>query len=119
MLKTFKILFIAVVVIVLAAAAYAFAAANTVPATKAGSGAGAITGYTVSAITYTLNAADPTTLDAVNFTLSAAATQVKVRLVDAGSWYTCTLVSGNDWTCATTGLLVSTMDNLTVVAASN
>jgi hypothetical protein len=40
-------------------AIYAFAAANTVPATRAGDGSGAISGYTASSVVYTLNSSDP------------------------------------------------------------
>lgn len=119
MFKSFKILFVLFVVVALAAAAYAFAASNTVPATKAGDGSGAVSGYTVMGVVYTLNGSDPSTLDSVAFDLGAAATQVKVQLVAAGSWYTCALDTGTVWECDTTGLTVSTIDQLRVVAASN
>ena len=120
MLRNLKVLSIVAVVIVLAVSAYAFAAANTVPATKAGDGSGVISGYTVSNVAYNLNAADPSTLDSVDFTLSAAATQAQIKLVAAGStWYTCSVVTSNNWTCDTTGAAVSSMDDLQVVAASN
>ena len=120
MLRNLKVLSIISVIIVLAVSAYAFAAANTVPATKAGDGSGVISGYTVSNVAYNFNATDPSTVDSVNFTLSAAATQAQIKLVAAGStWYTCSIVTGNDWTCDTTGAAVGTMDELKVVAASN
>lgn len=119
MSRSLKIMFVVFAILVISVAAYAFAAANTVPATKAGSGAGVISGYTVSNIVYNLNASDPTILDSVNFTLSAAAGTVKIKLIAAGStWYSCTVVTGNDFTCATTAtsLSVSTIDELAVVA---
>jgi hypothetical protein len=120
MLRNLKVLSIISVVIVLAVSAYAFAAANTVPVTKAGDGSGVISGYTVSNVAYNLNTTDPSTIDSVDFTLSAAATQAQIKLVAAGStWYTCSIVTGNDWTCDTTGAAISTMDELKVVAASN
>ena len=125
MLRNLKVLSIVVVVIVLAVSAYAFAAANTVPATKAGDGAGAISGYTVTNVAYNLNATDPTALDSVDFTLSAAATQVQIKLVAAGSdWYVCDdgVSSGINWTCDTTvgtQATMGTVDELKVVAASN
>ena len=110
-------------IIILAISTYAFAAANTVPATKAGDGSGVISGYTVSNVAYNLNATDPSSLDSVDFTLSAAATQAQIKLVAAGStWYTCAIVTGNNWTCDTTVGTVATvasMDELKVVAASN
>ncbi len=111
MLRNLKVLSIVAVVIILAISTYAFAAANTVPATKAGDGSGVISGYTVSNVAYNLNAADPSSL------------QAKINLVAAGStWYTCSIVTGNDWTCDTTVGTVATvasMDELKVVAASN
>ena len=120
MFRNFKALLIALVVIAIAGSAYAFAAANTgVTASKAGEGSAAVTGYAVSSISYTLNA-DPTKLDAVVFTLDAAATNVQVQVVDGGTWYACsnTLFV---WTCDTTvgtQATVATMDKLTVVASS-
>ena len=122
MLRNLKVLFVLFVAVVLAVSAYAFAAANTVPTTKAGTGAGAISGYTVSNVVYNLNSSDPTLLDSVDLTLDAAAINVKIKLVNAGStWYDCSVVSGNDWTCdtSTPAQTVATMDELEVVASSN
>ncbi len=120
MLRNFKVILIVLVVVVLAASAYAFADANTVPATKAGSGAGEISGYTVSSVAYTLNSSNPSQLDAVSFTLDAAAATVKIKLVAAGStWYDCTNSLNNDWTCNTSGASVEAMDELTVVASGS
>lgn len=120
MFRNLKVLFVVIAVIILSVAAYAFAAANTVPATKAGDGTGAVSGYTVTSVVYTLNGTDPTTLDEVSFDLGAAATQVKAQLVSSsGTWYTCTLDTGTVWQCDTTGLTVSTINQLRVVAASN
>lgn len=120
MFRASKVSLFVLIVMVIAASAYAFAAANTVPATKAGSGSGAISGYTVSNVVYNLDASDPALLDSVDFTLSAAATTVKIKLVTAGStWYPCVVDTGNDFTCDTTGATVSSMDELNVVASSN
>lgn len=119
MFKNFKVLFVLFVIVAISAAAYAFAASNTVPDTKAGDGSGAVSGYTVTGVVYTLNGTNPSTLDSVSFDLGAAATQVQVQLVAAGSWYTCALDTGTVWECDTTGLTVSTIDQLRVVAASN
>ena len=122
MLRNMKVLFVLLVAIVLAVSAYAFAAANTVPTTKAGTGAGAISGYTVSNVVYNLNTSDPTQLDSVDLTLDAAATNVQIKLVAAGStWYDCTNTSGNVWNCDTTtpAQTVASMDELEVVANSN
>jgi hypothetical protein len=123
MLRNFKVLFVVIVVVILSAATYAFAAANTVPDTKAGDGTGTVSGYTVTDVVYTLNATTPTTLDSVSFDLGAAAAtgKVKAQLVaTTGTWYTCTQVGVTTvWTCDTTGLTASSIDQLRVVAASN
>jgi hypothetical protein len=100
-------------------AAYAFTAANTVPATNAGSGSGAISGYTVTNVSYTLNATTPTNLDQVAFTISPTTTAtLKVQLAAAGSWYSCTN-SGGSVTCNTTSpqATVAGATQLTVVSA--
>ncbi len=120
MLRNFKILFVVFVVLAISVTAYAFAASNTVPDTKAGDGSGTVSGYTVTSVAYTLNGTDPSTLDTVSFDLGAAAATVKVQLVaTTGSWYACTLDTGTVWDCDTTGLDVSTIDQLRVVASSN
>lgn len=119
MFKTMKVLLALSAILAVSVAAYAFAASNTVPATKAGDGTGAVSGYTVTSVVYTLNATNPNTLDQVSFDLGAVATQVKAQLVASGTWYSCTLDTGTVWECDTTGLAVSSIDQLRVVAASN
>jgi hypothetical protein len=97
---------------------YAYAATNTVPGSTAGAGSGAISGYTVSSIAYSLNATTPTNLDQVSFTIApAAATTVKAQLASGGSWYSCTNSAGSV-TCNTTSpqATVSAATQLTVVA---
>jgi len=118
--RNIRYLAIFALVLVLAGATYAFAAANTVPGSKAGDGSGAISGYAVSAIHYTLNAANPATIDSVTFTLDTApagGSTIKIKLVAAGTtWYSCTNVT-TAVTCATAGASVSSADTLQVVIA--
>ena len=84
----------------LAFAAYAFTASNTVPGSSAGDGSGAISGYTVSNIAYTLDSTNAANIESVSFTLSAAAGTVKAKLVAASSTYTdCSNTGGNNWSC--------------------
>ncbi len=99
-------------------AAYAFTAANTVPTSNAGSGSGTISGYTVSNVSYTLNATNPQNVDQVAFTISPTTGTVKVQLVSSGSWYSCSNSSGSV-TCATTSpqATAAGVNQLTVVAA--
>ena len=112
-----RLLITLVVAGVLATATYAFTATNTVPASRAGDGSGTISGYTVTNVAYSLNATNPSTLDSVAFTLDAAASVVRIKLVASGStWYSCTNPSGNNWTCSTSGAAVAPADQLQVVA---
>ncbi|TAK14899.1 MAG: hypothetical protein EPO32_00080 [Anaerolineae bacterium] len=81
----------------------AFAAANSVPETGAGDGTGVVSGYTVTAIDWDIQAANPLLVDNVVFTVTPTAgagnaTEVYVT-VDAGAnWITCTNVL-TVWTC--------------------
>ncbi|HZD17428.1 MAG TPA: hypothetical protein VE669_04740 [Actinomycetota bacterium] len=86
------------------AGTYAVTAANTVPASKAGDGAGAVSGYVLSSVHYNLNATSPGNVDSVTFTLDSAppaGSTLKAQLDAAGSWYACTNV-GTAVTCDTT-----------------
>lgn len=72
-LSLIRLVAILITLFVLAAATYAFAAANTVPTSLAGDGTGTISGFTVSNIHYTLNAANPAgDVSTVTFDLSPA-----------------------------------------------
>lgn len=113
-----------VAVAAIALSGYAFTATNTVSTPKKlGDGSAVISGYTISAVAYTLNATNPQNLDTVTFTTSAAATTVKLKLVSGGStWYSCTTTNGptnTNWSCTTTSpqATASTADELRVVAA--
>ena len=115
--RTLKISLIIIVILAVAGAASALAAANTVPDTYAGDGSGNISGYTVTNIEYNLDPTDPGTIDSVDFTLNAPASAVTVQLEDpAGTWYTCSNVSGNDWTCTTAGATVLAANQFRVIA---
>jgi hypothetical protein len=121
--RALRIFIIVVVVFSLTTVAYASAASNTVSASKAGDGAGVISGYSVNTIHYNLNATNPGTIDSVTFTLNSvpvAGSTIKIKLVAGGStWYTCTNVAANV-TCnngTTLGATVLSADELTVVVA--
>jgi hypothetical protein len=107
--------------------AYGFAAANTVGESAAGEGDGTVSGYTVSAIRYTLDNGDPTDVDQVVFTIDPdsgnALNNANTGYIQfdslAGTWFPCTLV-GTTATCDTSGSNVpvgATFTQLTVVAA--
>lgn len=105
----------------------AFTAANTVAPSTAGSGAEAISGYTITNIDYTLNASNPQNLDAVSFSYSGVATPATARVShnNGTTWYNCTAgISGaatGTVTCnsgstpAFSGIAVSSATNLVVV----
>jgi len=105
---------------VLATAMYAFTALNTVEGSKAGIGDGAITGYTVSNISYDLDADDPSQIEGVSFTLNAPAGSAYARIT-FGEWEQCTALpslvsSQSNWTCAVSGSTLAAV-NLEVAAA--
>ena len=115
----------------------AFGASNTGTGlvSQAGSGSGAVSGYTISATAYTLNASSPQNTDAIVITYSGSPSPVKVRLSPtgvAGTYYYTEAAnpSGNQctWdattiTCNTTATggghqgTVVEVTNLTIVMA--
>jgi Tfp pilus assembly protein PilV len=103
----------------LAFSAYAFTWSNTVPATKAGDGYGAISGYTVSSVAYVL-ASNPANIDKVTFTLDAAATTVKAKVRNADTTYAdCSNTGTFNWSCDfATDPTVLSADELRVIATS-
>ena len=119
--RVFKVFLIIIVAFVFASVATAFAAANTVPASKAGDGAEVVSGYTISAVHYNLNATNPQNIDSVTFTTNVivtAGSTVKIKLVGAGTtWYTCTGQGSTSISCTTTGATVVSADSLRVVIA--
>ena len=115
-----RILGAVVVAVALATGAYAFTATNTVPGSSAGSGSGTISGYTVSAVAYQLNATTPSNIDSVTFTLSANASTAKAKIVSGSSTYTsCTIANNVDVTCDfSPDIAITTADQLSVIATS-
>jgi hypothetical protein len=86
---------------ILAFAVYGFTASNTVPATNAGAGGQAISGYSIANVAYNLNSTNPQNLDSVTFTISPSSATVVKASVNGTSWYGCTNSSGSV-SCATT-----------------
>ena len=103
----------------LALATFAFTASNTVPGSKAGKGEGAISGYAVSSVAYTLSSTNPANIDSVAFTLDSAATTVKAKLVLSSSTYTDCTVAALTVTCNfSPDVAVLSADELSVIAVS-
>jgi hypothetical protein len=104
----YRILALLVLAVVMSAATYGFAAANNVPAGVAGEGSGAISGYTVTNVVYTLDASDPTQFDNVTFTLDANASDVYGGLGNGTIIYWTSCSGGpTNFTCDLTGSTVS------------
>lgn len=104
---------------VLAAGAYAYTAGNTVETSRVGDGAGTISGYQVTGVQYTLDAADPSLIDKVQFSLDAPASTVKADTDNGAGYVDCTSLGGNDWECDfATNPAVAGAGSLAVVAAS-
>src|ERR1700684_974422 len=91
--------------------AYACTASNTVPATTAGAGAGAVSGYTVTNVHYVLDATTPANIDSLTFTIAPAVPSagggtvtISAALSTGGPTnYACTPnTAGTTVTCATT-----------------
>jgi len=82
------------------------------------SGSAAISGYTVSGVSYTLNASNPQNIDAVAFTISPAAAATVKASLDGTNWFSCTNTAGSV-SCATTSpqATVGSASSLVVVAA--
>ena len=109
--------------LLLATAAYGFAAGNSLQETGAGDGQEDISGYTISNVTYTLNATNPVNIDKVTFDVAPTAganapTDVRVKLVTGSrTWFTCGLDTGTTWDCTITGVTSNAVNELRVVAA--
>ncbi|RLT42368.1 MAG: hypothetical protein DWI57_05680 [Chloroflexi bacterium] len=99
-------------VLVLSATAYAFAAANTVDASRAGDGAGVISGYNITSIVYTHVSGNPTKIASVAFNVAdkdsanTDSDKVYARFTDASggaipgvAWTTCTF-SSSKYSCS-------------------
>jgi hypothetical protein len=123
------ILFLALfVAVAIGGGVYAFTASNTVPTTTVGTGAGTVSGYTVTNLHYTLNATTPTNIDSLTFTISPSVPStgtgkvtVSAALSSGGpNTYTCTTdTAGTLVTCPTTSpqLTAALLTSVTVVAA--
>jgi hypothetical protein len=92
----------------MSAATYGFAAANTVPAGVAGEGQGAISGYTVTNVVYTLDNSDPTQFASVAFSLSANASDVYAGVGNGTNTYWTQCTGGpTNFSCSLSGSTIS------------
>jgi uncharacterized protein YdbL (DUF1318 family) len=115
----FRSIIILIVALVFASTAYAMAASNTLnDAGKAGDGSNTVSGYTVSGVTYNLNAADPSLVASVEFDLDAASSEVAASISDGTTetFGTCTNAA-NHWTCTFAGVTALDAASFRVIAA--
>jgi hypothetical protein len=123
-----KIAVAVVAALAIGGGAYAFTASNTVPASTAGAGSGAVSGYTVTNLHYALDATTPSNIDSLTFTISPVVPStgtgkvvISAALSTGGPTnYTCTTDSaGSSVTCATISpqLTAALLTGVTVVAA--
>ena len=123
-----------VFMVLMAGGASAFTGANTLEKNAAGTGSDAISGYGISNISYTLDAADPNKLTAVTFRATGGtdvpdpkAGNVKAKLVSTANttdYKNCTKSSASsetqaysEWSCAISpALAIEQATNLTIIA---
>ena len=125
MLQTLRVVAIALFTLVAGSVGYGYAASNSGLSGAGGDGYGAISGYRVDNISYTLNSIDPTRIDAVSFDLDAGSgdlPNVQVKLVsDSAAWHACAVTetpTAARATCQlTTPVAVAAVDEVRVVAA--
>ncbi len=115
-----RLLVVLAIIAIMATAAYGFAASNTVNPSHAGDGSGAISGYTVSKVHYTMDTINPANVSGVSFELDQPANTAQVRFgTGAGpfTWsgtYSCNPVTAapdTQWTCP-----VNVNDHITVAS---
>jgi len=89
-LALWKLLAVGAIALAVTGGSYAFTASNTVPSgTQAGEGEGSVSGYTASAVVWTLDSANPANVQKVAFTLNpVTASSVVYAGSDNGSTIT-------------------------------
>jgi len=120
-----RTLAISIIILVLAVVAFGYAAANSVPESGAGDGDEIVSGYTITNISYQLDATDPSTVATLTMDIASTSgsaadpTDVRVTVVASpvtADWMDC--VYTTTWTCTFTGTKPSVLDivNLRVIA---
>ncbi len=105
---------------IVALATVGYANSNTVPGSNAGDGSGAISGYTVSGIHYTLDSSNPANTTSIGFTVNTAIpnTGTKRISLDGGTtWLSSGACSGNTTISCNAAVSVASLTSLRIVAA--
>ena len=122
-MKLIRLVASVALVAIVATSAFAFMAHNSVAASMAGEGQGAVTGYHVTNVSWDISPTDPSLITGVSFTLDAPAKTVLVKFEPpAGPLIsgTCKNSSANDWFCdwpKVTPVLLEDINELEVMAA--
>ncbi len=87
--------------LVMAAASYGYATSNSISASRAGDGTGAISTYGVSGVQFGLDVNDPSLITRATFSLagSVGAQTAAVRFNTSGTWYGCSISGGTNVIC--------------------
>lgn len=121
--RLFRSVIILIIALVFASTAYALAASNTLAdAGKAGDGSNAISGYTVTGVTYNLDVTDPSLVASVEFDLDADASNVQASLTNTATSTetfasSCTEAPANHWTCTFGTVSALSADSFRVISA--
>lgn len=103
MFRSSKLFLVVLIAMIFATSAFAFAAGiNNMPATSyAGEGVSLIGSFDLSNLDYAVNAGNPSTISAVNFTLAPTAVNVQASLDNGATFVTCDdgVSSGTNWSC--------------------
>jgi hypothetical protein len=112
-------------------AGYGYATSNNTPANAGGEASAGVSGFVVDDVSYSLNPADPTRIDAVSFDMDvdlesggAPPQRARVRLSSTSDiWYSCwpdSEVSPTRFRCPTLApsTTIAAIDELRVVAAT-
>lgn len=116
--RTFRSIVILIVALAFASTAYALAASNTFnDSGKAGDGTNVISGFEIDAVSYNLDATDPTYVASVDLTFDTAPSEVAAS-IDGTNATSCT-GAGINWNCAFPANTVTAASaaNLRVIAA--
>jgi len=106
---------------IMAMAVVGYAYSNTVPASHAGDGNGAVSGYTVTNIHYTLDGTNPANTTSVSFTVDTAIPitgTTRLSFDNGSNWLPANACSSSGTTVTCTAVVtVLSLQNLRVVAA--
>lgn len=103
-----------------AAATLGFAAANTVGSSFAGDGTGAVSGYGITNLHYTLDGNNPNLTTSISFNISPALTGTSTKRIsfdNGANWVPAANCSGTNPVSCTAAVAVQSITSVRIVAA--